>query len=221
MMKRVLAAGLLAALVLTVAASVASSAGYTYKSAGYLTFRTHAAALGPGVAGFSGTDASGGYADSTGYSPGANDNQDTTAVFRLPADFCQPSAADSMPTFIVVWHVQASPSDNTQSTFGTGDSLYAVADPMYGASGISQTFGVTNKSITGSVAFGTQSFFVAAPSGSAAGSETMSSTNPRNVSVVPVLGLTREFRVRTYSDGTSATTGAYWVQGEVLYPSCR
>lgn len=63
-MKRVIAGLLLAALTIVAASAFAEPGGYPYLANTQLTFRTHKAAFGPGVDGFTGADLLGGYSDS-------------------------------------------------------------------------------------------------------------------------------------------------------------
>lgn len=219
MVKRIVAAGLLL-VALVLVTTQAHAEAYGYRSAGFLTFRTHKAALGPGVSGYSGTDASGGYADSVGFYGGnAADTQDTSAVLKLPNDMCMPQASDSLPVIALVFRAQASPSDATPVTFGSGDTLYYGLQPSVGGSFLTHTAypTVAFLGIAGANGFGVAEAYKAAPSGSNAGSQTA----PRAVAFVPGLGVTKAFRLLTYSDGTSAFTGVGWVTVEVLYPQCR
>lgn len=63
-MKRVLAGVLLAAMTLVAASAFAEPGGYPYLNNTPLVFRTHKAAFGPGVDGYTGTDLLGGFSDS-------------------------------------------------------------------------------------------------------------------------------------------------------------
>lgn len=217
-MKKFLAVAVLG---LVVFAGVADSAAIRYKSGGLLKWRTHAAATvgteGPNY----GTDAAGGWVDSSYfYVPNAADGKDTSAVWAFPNDFCLASASDSLPILLVAHKSAAGAS---------GDTLYLGVQPFLGGDqSTSSNFlataafpTVVNGVMPGASVAGAVRLFRSGSGGAFAGSETAALTMPLSTFFVPGLDTFRGFRVITYGDGTAAMTGGGQVSVEVLYPTCQ
>ena len=219
-MKRFISAVILAAVSLVLFASVADAApGFGYRSAGLLSWRIHKDTI-VGTEGANyGVDAAGGYVDSTSrYISNVAEGLDTTAVLMLPMDFCD-SGRDSLPPIVLIFR-------NTVAG-ASGDTVYAYIQPYLGGA---QTTGsnfitraadpsVINKVLTGVATTGVFALYNAATA--YAGSETMASTFPFNVYLVPALTTLRSFRVITRSDDSAAMTGGGLISCEVLYTVCR
>lgn len=219
-MKRLISAVVLAALSLVLMVSVATAAdGFRYRSAGLLSWRSHASTI-VGTEGANyGVDADGGYVDSTSrYISNVAEGLDTTSVLMLPADFCD-SGRDSLPPVVLVFR-------NTVAG-ASGDTVYAYVQPYLGGSYQTAANFIAraadpsaiNKCLTGVATTGVFALYNAATA--YAGSETMASTFPFNVYLVPALSTLRSFRVITRSDDSAAMTGNGRISCEVLYTVCR
>lgn len=176
-MKRFLAAGTLAALLVALVVSVQAGQTVQYKRLGPVTWLTN---IGSDV-----------QTDSTAiYAPNAADVQDTSAVIVLPDDFGIATDIDSLPTFVL--------SASRSVAAASGDTLYGIVQTSVdGVNFTEPTWLPVYTLVSGTALSGTQSYRMA--------SSYAKSTNWINVA--PGGGGVRAVRVRLYADGSAATTG--------------